>query len=158
MSHTIYAVKFQQTIIHQHVHLRRENQSHAPAHVPMKLYRINQSLAWLQSERRTICLKYHYVSFFSEISTVFSNLRLLTHWNDNKNNKKYRKNIAYDVGPALTKNCCVNVLLTIPYWYLDLQRSNRTEAKLLQLQILHTCIHKYGVLPIVRRPISPTAH
>jgi len=30
MSHTIYAAKFEQTIIHQHVHLRRESQSHAP--------------------------------------------------------------------------------------------------------------------------------
>jgi hypothetical protein len=28
MSHTIYAAKFEQTIIHQHVHLPRENQSH----------------------------------------------------------------------------------------------------------------------------------
>jgi hypothetical protein len=28
MSHTIYAAKFEQTIIHQHVHLRRESQSH----------------------------------------------------------------------------------------------------------------------------------
>ena len=33
MSHTIYAAKFEQTIIHQHVHLRWESQSHAPAHV-----------------------------------------------------------------------------------------------------------------------------
>ena len=31
MSHTIYAAKFDQAIIHQHVHLRRESQSHAPA-------------------------------------------------------------------------------------------------------------------------------
>jgi hypothetical protein len=37
MSHTIYAAKFEQTI-HQHVHLRRECQSHAPAHVLMRLY------------------------------------------------------------------------------------------------------------------------
>ena len=29
MSHTIYAAKFEQTIIHQHVHFRRESQSHA---------------------------------------------------------------------------------------------------------------------------------
>jgi hypothetical protein len=29
MSHTIYAAKFEQTIIHQHVHLRRESLSHA---------------------------------------------------------------------------------------------------------------------------------
>jgi len=105
--------------------------------------------------RRSISTVYPRITL---LSTVFSNLRLLTHWNDNKNNKKYRKNIGYDVGQALTKNGWVNMLLTIPYWYLDLQRSNRTEAKLLQLQILHTCIHKYGVFPIVRRPISPTAH
>jgi hypothetical protein len=31
MSHTIYAVKFEQTIIHQHVHLRRESQSQSCA-------------------------------------------------------------------------------------------------------------------------------
>jgi hypothetical protein len=42
--HTIYAAKFEQTIIHQHVHLRRENQSHAPAHVQMRLYLIDKSL------------------------------------------------------------------------------------------------------------------
>jgi calcineurin-like phosphoesterase family protein len=38
MSHTIYAAKFEQTIIHQHVHLRRESQSHAQAHVLMRFY------------------------------------------------------------------------------------------------------------------------
>ena len=37
MSHTIHAAKFEQTIIHQHVHLRRESQSHAPACVLMRL-------------------------------------------------------------------------------------------------------------------------
>ena len=37
MSHTIYAAKFEQTIIHQHVHLRRKSQSHAPVHVLMRL-------------------------------------------------------------------------------------------------------------------------
>jgi hypothetical protein len=36
MSHTSYAAKFEQTIIHFHVHLRRESQSYAPAHVLMK--------------------------------------------------------------------------------------------------------------------------
>jgi hypothetical protein len=35
MSQTIYAAKFEQTIIHQHVHLRSESQSHAPAHLLM---------------------------------------------------------------------------------------------------------------------------
>jgi hypothetical protein len=55
MSHTIYAAKFEQTIIHQHVHLRRESQSHEPAHVLMRLYPIDKSLVCLQSERRTSC-------------------------------------------------------------------------------------------------------
>jgi len=40
MSHTIYGAKFEQTIIQQQVHLRRESQSHEPAHVLMKLYPI----------------------------------------------------------------------------------------------------------------------
>ena len=53
MSHTIYAARFDQTIIHQHVHLRRESQSHAPAHVLMRLYPIDKSLVCFQSERRT---------------------------------------------------------------------------------------------------------
>ena len=35
MLHTIYAAKSEETIIHQYVHLRRESQSHAPAHVLM---------------------------------------------------------------------------------------------------------------------------
>jgi hypothetical protein len=43
ISHTIYAAKFEQTIIHRHVHLRRESQSHAPAHVLMRLYPIDTS-------------------------------------------------------------------------------------------------------------------
>jgi len=55
MSHTIYADKFEQTIIHKHVHLRRESQSHEPAHVLMRLYPIDKSLVCLQSERRTSC-------------------------------------------------------------------------------------------------------
>ena len=37
MSHPIYAAKFEQTTIHQHVHLQRESQSHAPTHVLMRL-------------------------------------------------------------------------------------------------------------------------
>ena len=55
MSHTIYAAKFEQTIIHQYVHLLRESQSHVTAHMLMKLYPINKSLVCLQSERRTSC-------------------------------------------------------------------------------------------------------
>jgi hypothetical protein len=46
-SHTIYAAKFEQTIIHQHVHLRRESQSHAIAHVLIRLYPIDKSLVCL---------------------------------------------------------------------------------------------------------------
>jgi hypothetical protein len=53
MSQTIYAAIFEQTIIHQHVHLRRESQSYAPAHARMRLYPIDNSLVCLQSERRT---------------------------------------------------------------------------------------------------------
>ena len=39
MSQTIYAAIFEQTIIHQHVHLRRESQSYAPGHeiIPNRL-------------------------------------------------------------------------------------------------------------------------
>ena len=55
MLHTIYAAKFGQTIIHQHVHLRPESQSHAPAHVLMRLYAINKSIVCSQRERRTSC-------------------------------------------------------------------------------------------------------
>jgi hypothetical protein len=41
--------------VHQHVHLRRESQSHAPAHVLMRLYPIDKSLICLQSKRRMSC-------------------------------------------------------------------------------------------------------
>ena len=51
MSHTIYAAKFEQTIIHQHVHLRRESQSHALAHVLMRIYSIDKSLVSLQRKK-----------------------------------------------------------------------------------------------------------
>jgi hypothetical protein len=49
MSHTIYVAKFEQTIIHQHVHLQQESQSHASAHVLMRLYPIDKSF---------VCLRY----------------------------------------------------------------------------------------------------
>ena len=52
MSHTIYAAKFEQTIIHQHVHLRQKSQSHAPAHVLMRLYPIDKSLVCLHQETK----------------------------------------------------------------------------------------------------------
>ena len=46
MSHTIYAAKFKQTRIHQHVHLRRESQSHAL----MRLYPIDKSLVFYKAK------------------------------------------------------------------------------------------------------------
>ena len=49
MSHTIDAAKFEKTIIHQHVHLRRESQSYAPAHVLMRLFPIDNSLVCLHT-------------------------------------------------------------------------------------------------------------
>jgi len=55
MSHTMYAAKVEQMIIHQHVYLRWENRSHEPAHVLMRLYPIDKSLVCLQNERRTLC-------------------------------------------------------------------------------------------------------
>ena len=55
MSHTIYAAIFEQTIIHQHVHLRRESQSEAPAHVLMRIYTmINPSFVYKAKERRHV--------------------------------------------------------------------------------------------------------
>ena len=50
MSHTIYAAKFEQTVIHHHVHLRWESQSHEAAHVLMRLYR--RSIARLFTKRK----------------------------------------------------------------------------------------------------------
>jgi hypothetical protein len=57
MSHTIYAAKFEQTIIHQHVHLRRENQSHEPAHVLMRLYPIDKSLVFFIKGKKEVVLE-----------------------------------------------------------------------------------------------------
>jgi len=37
-------------VIHRHVHLRRESQSHASAHVLMRLYPIDKSLVCLQAK------------------------------------------------------------------------------------------------------------
>ena len=71
MSHTIYAAKFEQTIIHQHVHLWQESQSHAPAHVLMRIYPIDKSLICLQSERRKSCYNYFYMLIpYSFIYTI----------------------------------------------------------------------------------------
>jgi hypothetical protein len=43
MLHTICAAKFEQMIIHQHVHLQRKSQSHASAHELMYTQSINRS-------------------------------------------------------------------------------------------------------------------
>ena len=58
MSHTINASKFEQTIIHQHVHLRRKSQFHAPAYVLMRLYQfINRSFVYKAKEGRHVRMK-----------------------------------------------------------------------------------------------------
>ena len=50
MSDIIYTAKFEQTIIHQHVHLRRESQSHAPVHMLMRLYPIDKSFVFYKAK------------------------------------------------------------------------------------------------------------
>jgi hypothetical protein len=50
MSHTNYAAKLEQSIIHQHVHLRRESQSHAPVHMLMRLYPIDKSVVFYKEK------------------------------------------------------------------------------------------------------------
>ena len=58
MSHTIYAAKFEQMIIHQHVYLRQECQSHASAcanEITKYVYPIDKSLVFIQSDRRMSC-------------------------------------------------------------------------------------------------------
>jgi hypothetical protein len=42
--------QFEQTIIHQHVHLRRESQSHAPVHMLMRLYPIDKSFVFYKAK------------------------------------------------------------------------------------------------------------
>ena len=59
MSHTIYAAKFEQTIIYQHVHLQREIQSHEAAHVLMRLYR--RSIARLFTKRKKVVMLESYL-------------------------------------------------------------------------------------------------
>ena len=63
MSHTIYAAKFEQTIILQHVHFRRQSQEHAPAHVLMRLCPINKSLVCCKAkEGRHVKISYWTIS------------------------------------------------------------------------------------------------
>jgi len=71
MSHTIYAAKFEKTIIHQHVDLRRKSQSHAPAHVLMRLYPIDKSLVCLQAkEGRHVRILNSYVHIKVIVRTI----------------------------------------------------------------------------------------
>ena len=83
MLHTIYAAKFEQTIIHQHVHLRRESQSHAQAHVLMRLYPIDKSLVFPKTkEGRHVRIVYisHVVEWLRAISAVtYQDYELETH-------------------------------------------------------------------------------
>ena len=81
MSHTIYAAKFEQTIIHQPVHLRRRSQSHAPAHVLMRLYPIDKSLVCSQSERRThVRIIYNHDYILPELSSLSHQLQFITNF------------------------------------------------------------------------------
>ena len=69
MFHTIYAAKFEQTIIHQHVHLQQESQSHVPAHVLMRLYPIDKLLVFYKAKegrhvRVLIRLLHYYIYWY----------------------------------------------------------------------------------------------
>jgi hypothetical protein len=69
MSHTIYPAKFEQMIIHQHGNLRQKSQSHAAAHVLMRLYPIDKLLVVLHlaKEGRHVRIKYKLVVHQSSI-------------------------------------------------------------------------------------------
>jgi hypothetical protein len=54
MSHTIYAAKFEQTIIHQHVHLRRKSQSFTGACANEIIPSINRSFVYKTKEGRYV--------------------------------------------------------------------------------------------------------
>ena len=69
MSHTIYAAKFEQTIIHQHVHLRRESQSHEAAHVLIRLYQ--QSIARLFTKRKKDVMLEFILILFEILSDMY---------------------------------------------------------------------------------------
>ena len=71
MLHTIYASKFAQMIIYQHVHLRRESRSHAPPHVLMTLYAIDKSLVCLQAKEERHVRIYN-IHLSSRLSIYFS--------------------------------------------------------------------------------------
>ena len=73
MSHTIYAAKFEQTINHQHVHIRWESQSHAPVHAQMRLYPIDKSLVCLQREKngfKTQNTEWPYFSYIRQQESI----------------------------------------------------------------------------------------
>ena len=59
MSHTIYAAKFEQTIIHQHVYLRRESQSYDPGACANEIIP-NREIAHLFTKRKKgVMLEYN---------------------------------------------------------------------------------------------------
>ena len=70
MSHTIYAAKFEQTILHQHVHLRQESQSHELAHVLMRLYPIDKSLPFAYKAKEGRHIRINIISSVSEYATL----------------------------------------------------------------------------------------
>jgi len=83
----------EQTIIHQHVHLRRKSQSHGPAHVLMRLYQyINRSFVYKAKEGSHVrILNIHVLtkekpSFYLFICTLLSSL-----WNKKEIPKIYTK-------------------------------------------------------------------
>jgi hypothetical protein len=51
-----WVAKFEQMIIDQHVHLRRDSQSHEPAHVLMRLYPIDKSLGFFAKRKKDVML------------------------------------------------------------------------------------------------------
>ena len=57
-----WVAKFEQMIIDQHVHLRRDSQSHEPAYVLMRLYPIDKSLGFFckakEGRHAIISIKY----------------------------------------------------------------------------------------------------
>ena len=84
MSHTIYAAKFEQTLIHQHVHLRRESQSRillrreSQSHILLR--RVSQSYT-IDGASVTIILCLHVliahcILFILDMFIIFSEYRV----------------------------------------------------------------------------------
>ena len=67
MSHTIYAAKFEQTIIHQHVPLRRESQSHIHLRKESQSYRWsirNNNIVFVCFNCMSHIINFGYVDYF----------------------------------------------------------------------------------------------